>query len=236
MRVHAGDLRDADSVARAAKGADAVFLMADFRAGPGEEVRAGSCALEGLRAAGVGHVVYSSVASADRRTGIPHFESKHWIEELLRRSGLPHTVVAPVFFMDNPKPSLAATGGTVLAMPLAETTVLQQVAVRDIGAFVRHVLEHPDEVVGERIEIAGDALTGPQAAAVLSCVTGRPVRYQAIPACPDRFGPDIAAMFAWLDRVGYQVDIPALHARFPGIGWHTFEAWARDGGVIPGSA
>ena len=49
----------------------------------------------------VRHFVYSSVAGADQNTGIPHFETKHVVEQHLHQSGLPYTIVAPVFFMEN---------------------------------------------------------------------------------------------------------------------------------------
>ncbi|MHA2393374.1 MAG: hypothetical protein ACXAEX_15645 [Promethearchaeota archaeon] len=33
--------------------------------------------------------------------------------------------------------------------------------------------------------------------------------------------------FKWLNDVGYKVNIEILHNKYPGIGWHTFEEWAR---------
>ena len=49
----------------------------------------------------VSHFVYSSVGSADQHTGIPHFESKWKIEEHLRGTGMPYTILRPVYFMEN---------------------------------------------------------------------------------------------------------------------------------------
>jgi uncharacterized protein YbjT (DUF2867 family) len=57
--------------------------------------------IEAAKRQGVGHFVYSSVGSADKETGIPHFESKVEVEEHLRSSGLRYTIVRPVFFMEN---------------------------------------------------------------------------------------------------------------------------------------
>jgi hypothetical protein len=34
-------------------------------------------------------------------------------------------------------------------------------------------------------------------------------------------------MFEWFDRVGYDVDIAALHRDFPEVRWHSFADWAR---------
>ena len=35
-------------------------------------------------------------------------------------------------------------------------------------------------------------------------------------------------MLEWFDRVGYGADIEALRSEHPEVGWHTFEAWAKD--------
>src|SRR3954454_21709975 len=67
--VVAGDLRDAQSVAKAASGVDTMFLMGNsYEGGPEEETRQGIIAGNAAKAAGVGHLVYSSVADATKKT------------------------------------------------------------------------------------------------------------------------------------------------------------------------
>lgn len=39
-------------------------------------------------------------------------------------------------------------------------------------------------------------------------------------------GDELAAMFAWFERTGFDVDAEALHRRFPTVAWTTFEQWA----------
>ncbi len=39
--------------------------------------------------AGVQHYVYASVASADRKTGVPHFDNKSRVEDTIRGLGFP---------------------------------------------------------------------------------------------------------------------------------------------------
>src|SRR6267378_1090408 len=52
--------------------------------------------------AGVEHYVYTSVGSAHRKTGIPHFDNKWRIEETVRGLDFPsYVILRPVFFMDN---------------------------------------------------------------------------------------------------------------------------------------
>ena len=73
-----------------------VFAMATpFEKGMDNEVVQGNTLGDVAAAAGVGHYVYSSVGSADKKTGIPHFESKAEIEDHLKGLRLPLTIVRP---------------------------------------------------------------------------------------------------------------------------------------------
>jgi uncharacterized protein YbjT (DUF2867 family) len=175
--------------------------------------------------------VYTSVGSADRATGIPHFESKYQVERYLASTDLPHAVIGPVSFMEN------ALGPHVLeglrqdtyASALPPGRKLQQVAVDDIGRFAALVIERSDTMSGKRIDLASDELTGAEEAAILSEVLGRDIRYQEIPldAMRER-SEDLAIMYEWFDRVGYDADIEGLRREFPDVGWHTFADWARE--------
>src|SRR6185503_12374994 len=91
----------------------------------------------------ISHFVFSSVGSADRRTGIPHFDSKFRIEEHLRGTGLRYTILRPVFFMENWLGMRDTIESGTLALPLSPETRLQMIAVDDIGIFVTMALEHP---------------------------------------------------------------------------------------------
>ena len=76
-----GDLADTASIVKAAKDVDTMFLMGNsYEAGLEEETRQGILAADAAKAAGIGHLIYSSVADADKQTGIPHFESKYRVE------------------------------------------------------------------------------------------------------------------------------------------------------------
>lgn len=228
-----GDFDDAESLRQALKGIDAVFVMGTpFEVDPATETRQGIAALDAARDAGVGHAVYSSVASALDDTGIPHFESKAAVERHLAGLGLPHTVVAPAGFLENlaapwTLPGLRA--GTY-AFPLPPDRTLQQVAVADLGGFVAMVLAQPDRFDGQRIEIASTDATGPEVAAVLSHQSGRPIRYEEVPMEAVRGGgdEDYVRMIEFFRARGYTVDIAALHAAYPEIGWHTLDDWAAS--------
>jgi uncharacterized protein YbjT (DUF2867 family) len=227
-----GDLGDAASVVKAASDVDTMFLMGNsYEAGTEEETRQGIIAADAAKAASVGHLIYSSVADANKKTGIPHFESKYLVEKHVAGLGIPYTISAPVAFMENIIAPWSIGGlrqGThAFAMP--PERALQLVALADIGAFVAVLVERREKVFGKRFDIAGDELSGEQQAKILSQAIGRPITYQEIPiAAARQQSEDAALMFEWFDRVGYDVDIAALQRDFPEVRWHSFADWAHQ--------
>ncbi|MFF9043631.1 NmrA/HSCARG family protein [Streptomyces parvulus] len=234
-----GDMDDAASLTAAMHAVHGVFSVQTFR-GPGgveaEERQARAVADAAVRA-GVAHFVYSSVGGADRDTRVPHFESKHRTEQYLRTLDLPTTVLRPVMFHDilldiAPRP---AGGELVLAMWLDPRTEVQLIATGDIGVFAADAFENPDAWLGRTVEIAGDALTGPQMAAAFEAVAGVPVRYRQLPIEPLRAArPDLANMFDWFERDGYRADLAALRATRPRL--VTLQAWLADNWTAPAPA
>ncbi len=229
VEIFTGDFTDRDSLVRAMRGVDAVYAMSTPY-GQGNEIAQGTTVAGAAKEAHVGHLVFSSVASADRATGIGHFDDKYEGERYIKASGGPYTIVAPVFFMENlvapwTIPGLRQ-GKLAVALPAGRS--LQQIGVADIGAFVAAVIERGNTVFGRRYDIAGDELTGDQAAAVLSKVTGRAIHYEGFPADALRAqGEDMARMFKWFDTTGYAADIKGVRSEFPEVAWQTFEQWAR---------
>ncbi|TIU18053.1 MAG: NmrA/HSCARG family protein, partial [Mesorhizobium sp.] len=171
VEIVASDLGDTASVVKAAKDVDTMFLMGNsYEAGIAEETRQGIVAADAAKAAGVGHLIYSSVADADKNTGIPHFESKYLVEQHVAGLGIPYTISAPVAFMENivaPWSIGALIQGThAFAMPAKR--VLQLVALADIGAFVTALVERRERVFGKRFDFAGSELSGEEQAKILS--------------------------------------------------------------------
>jgi uncharacterized protein YbjT (DUF2867 family) len=232
VTVVAGDFEDRGSLERAARGVDAVFAMATpAEGGEKAETREGINIVHAAAAARVSHLVYSSVAGADRDSGVPHFDSKFEVEKELRKSGVPFTIIAPVFFMDNFLSPWMAAGiakGSI-AMALPATRRLQQIAVADIAKFATLVIERRDEFLGKRIDIASDELTGMTSAAVISKASGRHIAYTAVPIDAARKqSADVALMFEWFERVGYDADVVGLRSLYPEVGWHRFSDWTRE--------
>ncbi len=217
------DFDDAVSLQTAALRADAIVAAGTAHvAGPVADVRHGRNIIDAAGAAGIRHLVYLTVAGADRPSGVPVMDSKHAVEQYLRAAGVPHTVVAPVYFMDNvwnPWNSAALAAGR-LPSPVSRSRPLQQIPVADVLAFTVHVLESRSTMLGERIEIASDEISAEQAAGIVARLVGRAVEVADPPARP------VNPLFAWLERAGARVDIIALRSRYRQIPWHTFADWA----------
>ena len=223
-----GDLDDRASLDRALSGAYGAFSVQTFMGpeGPVGEIRQGNRLADAAKAAGIQHFVYTSVGGADRKSGLPHFESKWQIEEHIRSLSLPATILRPVFFMNNLRSPWMGPRDGVLAIGLRPTTSLQMIAADDIGAFAALAFARPQEFIGKALEIAGDSLTMPQVADAFTLVSGQPVRFVEQPLEQVRsFNAEMGDMMAWFNDHGYAADIPALRKLRPGL--LTFEAWLR---------
>ncbi len=229
VRLVRASLEDTAALTRALEGATSLFAMTTpFEGGTHAETRQGISAADAAKAAGV-HLVFTSVGSANRQTGVPHFDSKYVVEEHIAKIGVRATVLAPVYFMENIHYGREQLAKGIYAASLPPTRKLAQIAVADIGAVAARVLEAPARFTGRRYDLAGDELTGDEVVAILSRVTGRPFTYFRVPldAVRQRMGDEVAKMSEWFDRVGYTVDPAAIRHEFPDVAFHDFESWAK---------
>ena len=227
--VAVGDFTDRNSRDAALKGVKKLFLMTTFfEKGTEGEVQQGVTLIDAAKNAGVEHLVFTSVGSADQNTGIPHFESKRRVEQHLQKSGLPATILRPVWFMENFGTYFRPSPQGKLTLPLRSDTKLQMISVRDIGEFGAAAFLHPAKFIGQAIDLAGDELTMLEVAVLLSRA-GRPVEFQRMPdsEVEAAMGHDFALMFRWSNEGGYSVDIPALRKRW-GIPLTTFKEAIAD--------
>ena len=137
-----GDLDDETTLRRALTGVWGVFGVQNAaEAGVQREEEQGKRLATLAREVGVEHYVYTSVGSANKQTGVPHFDNKWRIEETVRGLRFPsHVILRPVFFMENLMAPFSLQGDT-LSWALGPATKLQMIAVDDIGWFGARV--HP---------------------------------------------------------------------------------------------
>lgn len=224
-----GDLTNQADLQTALRGMHGVFAMSTpFEAGMDAEVKQGVVMADAAKQAGTAHFVYTSVGSAHRNTGIPHFDSKWKVEQHIKKIGLPATILRPVMFMENFTTFSKPSPEGVLTMPMRPERKLAMVALRDIGEFGAAAFIRPKDFLGQAIDLAGDELTIPEVATLLTKAMGRSIRFQEFPLdqAEATMGHDIATMFRWFNDVGYTINIPALRQKF-GIPLTTFPEWIR---------
>lgn len=216
-----GDLDNAAAIRRALEGTWGVYSVQTFmETGNEGEIRQGKAVTDAAKAAGVQHLVYSSVVSADQETGLAHFESKGQIERHIRQSGLPYTILRPAFFMQNwynymREPILSGT----LPLPLSPQTRLQQISVEDIGAIAATAFQNPNRWSGRIVELAGEELTMQRVVETLAHVLGHNVKYIQVPweQFQQNAGEEMTKMYRWFQDVGYHVDIASLRKQYPNL-------------------
>lgn len=228
VEVVGADLADEDALVEAFTGVRGVFAVTTpFEDGTDAEVEQGLHLIAAARRSSAPHLVFSSVASADQHSGVPHFDSKVVIEAALADSGIPYTVVGPTYFFDNLLGGLDQLRAGVFELPLPSNIALQQLSRRDLGRFVATIFSDPGPVTGQRIDIASDALTPQQMASALSRVLARPVRL--VTDDPARIrSADMRAMFTFLADRGYAADMTRVHRAFPDVGWQRFDDWLEE--------
>jgi uncharacterized protein YbjT (DUF2867 family) len=227
--VACGDLTNPASLASAMEGVYGVYsVQTAVEEGVQSEISQGINLTDAAKRSSVSHLVYSSVGSADRRTGIPHFDSKFRIEEHIRGSGVRYTILRPVFFMENWLHMRDGIEQGTLALPLDSDTRLQMISVDDIGVFAKMAFEHPGHWQGRAVDLAGDEISMTDIADAFGRMVGHNVRYVQIPW--DRFeqtaGHDMTLMYRWFQDVGYSVDIAALQQEYSNL--TRFERWLQS--------
>jgi uncharacterized protein YbjT (DUF2867 family) len=224
-----GDLTNQAILQMALRGVYGVFAMSTpFEEGMEAEVRQGTMLADAAKQAGITHYVYTSVGSAHRNTGIPHFDSKWKVEQHIRQIGLPATILRPVWFMENFTTFAKPSAEGVLSLPMKPSRKLAMVALKDIGEFGAAAFLRPNEFIGQAIDLAGDELTMPETAAQLTHAIGRPIRFQEFPIeqAEAAMGDDLTTMFRWFNEVGYAIDIPTLKQKFQ-MPLTTFAEWIK---------
>ena len=231
--IVAGDMDNRAELDAAFKGVHGVFSVQNFwlpAVGFDGEVQQGKNVADAAKAAGVQHLVFSSVGSAHRGMGQKHFESKWIIEQYIATLDIPYTILRPVAFMDNYNWSRAyILNGTFTGMGLRSEKGVQSIAVADIAVFVALALADPKAYLGKTIELAGDELTESQIADTFTKVIGRPV--QLVPPTPGagrRSEEEMVAMFNFFNGEGYDADIAALRKLHPGL--LSLEGYLRKNG------
>jgi hypothetical protein len=118
--------------------------------------------------------------------------------------------------------------GDKMAAAMKPNTVLQMIAVADVGKYGALAFTKSAELNRAEIDIAGDAVTIPQAAATIGEAMRKPIQFVQAPIEEVRkHSADFAMMLEWFDKVGYNADI-AGNEKKHGIKPTRLTEWARN--------
>lgn len=242
VELVAGDFSDRDSLERALRGIDRLFLACGNVPAQVEHERA---AIDAARVAGVGRVVKLSGPRAAVDSPLL-FERWHGeIEDHLIRSGLPSVLLHPSAYMTNLLANAETIKGIGRLFAPAGTAEITYVDPRDVAAAAAAALAE-DGHDGETHTLTGpEAITYERIARELSAATGRSVEYVDVPdeaarqsmrdaGLPAMMADTIADVFA-SQRAGSMArttdGVRALTGREP----RTFARFARDHAALFGA-
>jgi NAD(P)H dehydrogenase (quinone) len=233
--VLVGDLRDETSLMKSLDGVRAVYHICP-NVHP-REVEIGKAIISGALGAGVVHFVFHSVLYPDVEA-MPHHWLKFRVEQKLKESGLPFTILRPCAYMQNLLPQITrmARNGK-LEVPYDVEAKLSVVDLRDVAAAAAKVLSEPGHE-GNTYELCGPAqISHRRMAWEWESVLGRPVEAVAIdPAEWERHARSsglgdyaigaLLKMFDWYDRNGF-VGSPSDLERLLGRSAGSFAEFTR---------
>ena len=197
--VVAADADDPPSLVRAFEGAHGAFCVTNFweHYSPEREVAQAAAMADAARKAKVSHVVWSTLEDTRRHVPltdarlptlkekykVPHFDGKGEADHKFH--GTPATFLLAAFYWDNfigfgMGPRKGPDGSLVLALPLGGGR-LPGIAAEDIGKCVYGIFRRGSAMVGKRVGITGEVLTGDQMAAAFARALGQKVAFSNVP-------------------------------------------------------
>ncbi len=220
-----GDLSDEASVYKALEGAYGAYFVTFFWShfSPEQEKAEIELYANAAKKAGIQHAIWSTLEdtrkliplSDDRmptlmeKYKVPHFDGKGESDHFFTDAGVPTTFLHASFYWDNfiyfgAGPKRGEDKKLALTLPIGDAK-MAGIAAEDIGKCAYGIFKAGKEMIGKRIGIAGEHLTGIEMAEALTKALGEPVVYNKIPASVYRsFGfpgaDDLGNMFQFYDE------------------------------------
>src|SRR2546426_4071126 len=179
IEVLAGGLEEPDTLADACEGVDVLWLLTPASA---LEPSMGSNAVAAARRAKVKHIVRNSAIKAAHDAPNRNGRLHALVEEAVRASGIPWTILRPHYYMQNLLSSAASVASDgMLYMNMGQGRV-GMIDGRDVGVFAAKVIENAERHAGKTYNPTGPELTTMgDAAETLSGVLAKHVNYVALP-------------------------------------------------------
>jgi|SRR5436190_9436063 len=230
--VVAGDVDDAASVEKALEGAYGAYFVTFFwgHFSPEKETEQARTFATAAKKAGIKHAIWSTLEDTrefvplhddrmptlNEKYKVPHFDGKGEADKFFIEAGVPTTFFYPSFYWENfiyfgAGPKRDANGKLALTWPIGDAKV-GGIAVEDIGKCAYGIFKKGQELIGKKIGVAGEQLSGLEMADAMSKALGEPVVYNKIPASVYRsFGfpgaEDLGNMFQFYDEFESHVNM-----------------------------
>ncbi|KAL2206957.1 NmrA-like family protein [Sarocladium strictum] len=179
---------------------------------------------------GVSHFVYtSSSRGGDQPTDVPHFISKHHVEQHLisqtKNTPMTWTILRPAGFMDNLEEGFLGKVFATSWRNSIKSRGLQVIATSDIGVVAAKVLLDSQRYVGRTIELAGDDLTFDQMAKIYKEVTGVkvPTTFGFVVTILFWMSAEFRLMFSFFEREGFGINLAETKEVLPEV--QDFRTW-----------
>lgn len=228
------DYERPETLAAACKGADKVFLLTPFSQ---NQVELGTRLVDAAKASGVKHIVKLSALGADQEPGIQLGRWHRAIEKHIEASGLAWTFLRPNNFMDNFVGYYPPDKEGAIYLPWGNGAC-SFIDARDVGAVAAAVLTSSGHEGKAYVPTGPDAFTIAQAAATLSEVTGRSIKYVDVPESAAKKAMLDMGLPAWMvdammelhavDKAGYAAEVTGDVKKLTGQAPRSFRDFARD--------
>src|ERR1700756_3740843 len=174
-----GDLEELDTLADAFDGVDILWLLTPA---PAREPSMGSNAGAAAKRAKIKHIVRNSAIKAAHDAPNRNGRLHALVEESVKASSIPWTILRPHYYMHNLLSSAASVASDgVLYMNMGDAPV-GMIDARDVGVFAARVIENLARHAGKVYTPTGPESTSmAEAAQDLSEVLGKPVTHVALP-------------------------------------------------------
>ncbi len=194
------DLDDPRSLEGAFSGAYGAYCVTNFweHFQPKKELEQARAQAQAAKAAGLEHVTWSTLEDTrnwvslddDRMPTlmgdykVPHFDAKGEADHIFSDLGVPTTFLLTSFYWDNfihfgMGPKKGPDGVLAIAFPMGDKP-LSGIAAEDIGRSAYGIFKRGRDLIGQRVGIAGEHLTGHQMADALGKALGTTVTYASV--------------------------------------------------------
>ncbi|CAF5098594.1 unnamed protein product, partial [Rotaria sp. Silwood1] len=248
------NIRNKDDLLHAFQNSWAIFAMTDFWATPTQpeiEIEQGKLMADIAAKSNIKYFIFSCAINvnklSDGKLNVPQFSDKAIVREYISQTypEMKTIYVMPSFYLQNwtgsyPLPIKKLKDGTVeFSLPMSLCGKLHNVDIDDLGLIVSHLLQNPENFIGQEICVCGEEVEFEEFVRIFTRVTGRQAQAKTMTEhefrqwaqhLPENVQNYLLDMFKWMEVNGCYI---------PEINWrnghvltklNTFETWLIKSG------